>query len=73
MIDQEMVVEIISQLESNDRMAEVLCELIGALNDMLYTLDAEDRPLPPAVVQFLHNYRDIVDRGYGASLRPRLH
>lgn len=62
MLDQETVREILGQLEDDTRMVVIFCELLGALNSMMSGLAAEDRPIPGAVVDFLHRYRRIVDQ-----------
>lgn len=63
MSDQETVREILGQLEDDNRLVDIFCELLGALNSMMSGLAAENRPLPNAVVEFLESYRRIVDPG----------
>lgn len=62
MFDQDTVREILGQLEDNNHLVEIFCELLCALNSMMCDRNADDRPLPDAVIDFLESYRGIVDR-----------
>lgn len=85
MLDNEAVRQVVAQIDDNDRITEILLELVGALDVMMVDLCEEDGPLPLALIEFLGRYQAILEQGAGARLlgdsagtflsasRPRTH